>query len=141
MSAAAPSPLPLDENGLLPDRACVLPSPAEAYMVFAQQADARIDEGAWRRNAKQFFQADLHLTRPKQYGATLPTTDGAHVVLARDREPAVMRTVFVRPRAASDLASAEAASRSASRSLRSVMSTTNAMNRVMPSTRAAARGR
>jgi hypothetical protein len=108
-----PNPLPLDDNGLLPDGAVALPGRTQAYTVFAQQTDARIDARSWERNAAQFFDAELRLTRPKQYGATMPVTDGAHVVLTPKSRPAGMRNVFLRPRADADLAAADEAEHAA----------------------------
>jgi hypothetical protein len=108
-----PNPLPLDADGLLPDGAVALPTRAEAYTVFAQQSDARLDASAWERNAKQFFDSELRLTRPKQYGAAAPTTDGAHIMLTPKSRPAGMRNVFFRPRTDADMASADEAERAA----------------------------
>jgi hypothetical protein len=113
MTTLNPPPLPLDDAGLLPDGSFPLPARAEAYSVFAQQRDARMDAAAWDRHARQFFEAEVKLTRPKAYGATAPMTDGAHVVVAvRGREGGV-RSVFLRPRTDADLAFAEEAERAA----------------------------
>lgn len=110
MASRYAAPLPLDAAGLL-EPSFELPAPSEAYTVFAQLRDARLDAGALERNAKQFFQTELHLTRPKAYGVVPPAVDGAHVVLVRGSQPTATRTLFVRARSPEDLASAEAAER------------------------------
>jgi hypothetical protein len=114
MTTPNPPPLPLDEDGLLrPEGATAFPDRTDAYTVFAQQRDAHIDAAAWARHAKQFFDAELQLTRPKRYGAAPPVTDGAHVVLTPKGRPAGMRSVFVRPRTDADMTFAEEAERAA----------------------------
>jgi hypothetical protein len=74
----------LDAQGFL--RPAALPCPArdEAFTVFAQQPDARVDEGAWRRNAEQFFGLRLGFLVPKKYGSrhSMPPEDATRVILA-----------------------------------------------------------
>jgi hypothetical protein len=113
MTTPNPPPLPLDDAGLLPDGAFPFPTRVEAYTVFAQQRDARIDAAAWDRHARQFFEAEVKLTRPKAYGPSAPTTDGAHVVVTLRGREGGMRSVFLRPRTEADLAFAEEAERAA----------------------------
>jgi hypothetical protein len=108
-----PPPLPLDDAGLLPEAAFPFPARVEAYTVFAQQRDARIDAAAWDRHARQFFEAEVKLTRPKAYGPAAPMTDGAHVVLTPRGRAGGMRSVFLRPRTEADVAFAEEAERAA----------------------------
>jgi hypothetical protein len=109
MTTSRPSPLPLDDDGLLPPGSLVLPPDAATYLVFAQTKDARLDIAAWKRHAQQFYCAELHLTRPKEYGPSAPETDGAHIVLTHGDRPALTRTVFLVPRTDADLACAERA--------------------------------
>ena len=85
MTRLIPRSLPLDGAGLLRDGASEFPNQAQAYTVFAQQRDARIDAAAWARHASRFFDAEVCLTRPKVYGETPPQTDAAHLVLTPKR--------------------------------------------------------
>jgi hypothetical protein len=99
----------LDADGLVPPAAFHDLLPGPSYLVFAQQTDARIDVAAWRAHAQRFFDSDLHLAMPKRYGAAPPAIDGAHLALSPRRGDAIHRVVVLRPRAADDLAAAEAA--------------------------------
>jgi hypothetical protein len=108
-----PPPLPLDDDGLLPESlfAAALAAVGPAYTVFAQQGDARIDAAAWGRHARQFFAATVELTRPKRYVGTraAPLTDAAHLRVVLPSGVAELHTVFLRPRTGDDLEAAERA--------------------------------
>jgi hypothetical protein len=109
MPTSSPPPLPLDAAGLLPESAWDALQPARSYLVFAQLRDASLDASGWARHAKQFFRAELQLTRPKAYGESPPKKDAAHLLLTRPPLPNALRSVFLRPRTEEDLACAESA--------------------------------
>jgi hypothetical protein len=96
----------LDERGILRDLS-IEPRRAQAFTVFAQQKGARIDLGAWQRNAVQFFQTEIGLSVPKRYEAEWPERDAAHFVVLAPGGRAATRLCYGRPRADDDLRAAE----------------------------------
>jgi len=83
----------------------------EAFLVFAQRADARIDIAGWNAQAERFFSTRLGLTEDKRYpaGHAAPLADGARFVIAPQGEPPGIRSAHARPRDPEDLALAAAA--------------------------------
>jgi hypothetical protein len=101
----------LDPRGILVTDALASPSREEAFTVFAQRSDARIELTTWKRQAAQFFATDLGLTIDKAYDASFPLVDAARVVIvAKDGESGT-RLCYGRPRAPEDLAAADDAER------------------------------
>lgn len=100
----------LDERGLLRADAPFDP-PGDAWTVFAQRSDARLDVAALRRNAEGFFSATLGLTTPKRHAGEGVERDVATVILARSGGQSAARTVWSRPADAGDHARAEDAER------------------------------
>jgi hypothetical protein len=88
-----------------------MPTPRreDAFVVFAQRSDARIDVQVWSAHAERFFATRLGLTADKRYGGDEPSTDQATFVVAPEGEPPGIRHVFARPGQADDFALAEAA--------------------------------
>jgi hypothetical protein len=111
MATFDPEPLPLDEHGRLCLKKLELPSRREAYTVFAQQKDARIDVAAWQRNARSYFDSSIDLTLPEADDGSMSEINGARVSVEEHGQSAVIRSVFVRPRLDEDLSAAEAAER------------------------------
>jgi hypothetical protein len=107
----------LDADGVLRSDAPLAPPPrVEAYLVFAQRSDARLETDAWTRNAAQFFDARVGLTADKRYDPSrpAPSRDAARVVVVpASGEPGGTRLCFARPRSEDDLAAAEVAEASA----------------------------
>jgi hypothetical protein len=87
------------------------PSRTEAFVVFAQRTDARMDIDGWNAHAMRFFGTRIGLTTdPAQAaGPAAPLTGQATFVVAPHNEPAGMRSTFARPGEAADYARAEAA--------------------------------
>ncbi len=85
------------------------PRREDAFVVFAQRSDARIDVKVWSAHAQRFFATRLGLTADKRYDGDEPRTDKATFVVAPDGEPPGLRHVFARPSQADDYALAEAA--------------------------------
>ena len=107
----------LDADGMLRSDAPLAPPPLhDAYLVFAQRSDARLETEAWTRNAAQFFDARLGLTVDKRHDPSrpAPSRDAARVVIApASGDPPGTRLCFARPRTDADLAAAEVAEASA----------------------------
>ena len=103
----------LDPHGVLRSDAPLAPPPlADAYLVFAQRTDARLETDAWTQNATRFFDARLGLTVDKRYDPSgpAPSRDAARVVLVPPSgEAGGTRLCFARPRTDDDLAAAEVA--------------------------------
>ncbi|HXN30249.1 MAG TPA: hypothetical protein VN894_00245 [Polyangiaceae bacterium] len=87
------------------------PRHEDAFVVFAQRADARVDADAWNGHAMRFFATRIGLTTEKRYasGQAAPRTDEASFVVAPDGGPPGVRSTFARPCEAGDYAHAEAA--------------------------------
>ncbi len=87
------------------------PRREDAFLVFAQRADARMDIDAWDAHAMRFFATRIGLTVDKRYvgGEAAPRTDEATFVVAADGAPPGVRQVFARPCETGDYALAEAA--------------------------------
>ena len=83
----------------------------DAFVVFAQRADARVDIGAWDAHAMRFFATRIGLSADKRYVAreAAPRTDEATFVVAPNGAPPGIRQAFARPCEAGDYALAEAA--------------------------------
>ena len=80
------------------------PPRSEAFTVFAQRSDARVEAEIWRRHAAQFFDARLELVVPKRYVFDPPDTDAAQVPLATASSiRSSTRICFGRPRRDDDL--------------------------------------
>jgi hypothetical protein len=87
------------------------PPVEQAFLVFAQRTDARIEIAAWNGHAVRFFATRIGLTADPRYaeGQPPPTRDEAEFVIAPNGEPPGMRRAFARPADAVDRALAEAA--------------------------------
>jgi hypothetical protein len=100
----------VDERGIVRAGAIVSPARAEAFTVFAQRTDARVEAATWERHATQFFDARVGLVVEKRYGdEEPPLVDAARVVVAPSAAPPGTRFCFGRPREADDLEAAERA--------------------------------
>jgi hypothetical protein len=100
----------LGKDGLLrPDAALTPPDPSQAYVVFAQRPDARLEIAQLRQHAERFFGTTLGLTVPKMYGGEWPETDAATVVLGPSTVPGGVRLCFGHPRVDAELDAAQAA--------------------------------
>jgi hypothetical protein len=75
------------------------PRREEAYIVFAQRTDARIDIESWNAHAMRFFATRIGLTSEKRTsaGEVAPRTDEAAFVVAPDGEAPGIRSTFARP--------------------------------------------
>lgn len=105
----------LDARGVLrEDRALAPPDASQAYVVFAQAADARFDEPAIARSAERFFGTTLALVVPKRYEGYYPDEDIALVDLKPATIAAGARLCWGRRRKDGDLWVAEAAERRSS---------------------------
>jgi hypothetical protein len=80
----------LDARGLARPGAIAEPARDDAYTVFVQRADARVEIDAWRAYAERFFGVAIGLTVDKRYAedAPAPTVDAARVVVAPAADPA-----------------------------------------------------
>ncbi len=98
-------------HGLLTRTVVTPPTREHAYLVFAQQDDARIDIDAWNAHATRFFATRIGLTTERRYvtGERLPRRDEVELIVAPDGELPGRRSAFARPSEAEDLALAEAA--------------------------------
>lgn len=102
----------LDARGVLRPNALEAPDRSVAFAVFAQRRDAMLDIGSIRNQAARFFATKLGLTVDKHYGAHVPDTDAARIVIATDDGSATgTRLCFGRPADAGDRAAAETAER------------------------------
>jgi len=97
----------VDADGILREGALPEPPVAEAYLVFAQRDDARIELPAWQRHAESFFDARLGLTVDKRYPEGFPRVDAAPVVIAPRSGGESVRLCYGRPRTDDDLRAAE----------------------------------
>jgi hypothetical protein len=102
----------LDAHGLLRDGA-PLPAPLrdDAFTIFAQRTDARLEASTWAQKASQFFATNLGLTVDKTYDADFPRIDAARVVIAPrgSGEAGGTRLCYARPRTDDDLRAAREA--------------------------------
>ncbi len=99
-------------TGVLRPGALAAPDRSSAYAVFTQRPDAALDIEALKNQALRFFKTKIGLTIDKRYGAFIPDTDAARVVVASDDGTASgTRLVFGRPVHPSDLVAAEEAER------------------------------
>jgi hypothetical protein len=86
------------------------PNRDACYLVFAQRSDARVDIDAWNDHAARFFATRVGLTEdPKQDLTGGAPITAVGLVLAPEGAPPGIRSLFVRPREAEDLALAEEA--------------------------------
>src|SRR5689334_18087918 len=101
----------LDPNGVLRGGAFDPPDRAQAYAVFAQRSDARLDASTLIRHAARFFETDLGLTVDKKYDADglPPEVDVANVVLSPREGGGGVRLAYARPVTDEDHAAAEQA--------------------------------
>jgi hypothetical protein len=85
------------------------PSRENAFIVFAQRSDARVDIDGWNAHAARFFATRIGLTADKRYSAAEPPprTDEAEFVVAPEGEPPGVRSTLARPSEADDRALAE----------------------------------
>jgi hypothetical protein len=85
------------------------PSRENAFIVFAQRSDARVDIDGWNAHAARFFATRIGLTTEKRYsaGGPAPRTDEAEFVVAPEGEPPGVRSTLARPCDADDRALAE----------------------------------
>jgi hypothetical protein len=97
----------LDPHGLLRENALALPPRDDAFIVFAQQSDARIAIDDWRRHAERFLSTRIGLTVDKGYGERPPRTDAARVVVVPPGAPSETRLLWGRPRTDDDIDAAE----------------------------------
>lgn len=105
----------LDPQGMLREGAMRTPSRSAAFTVFSQTPAVMLDVAALKNHATRFFAAKLGLTVEKKYGAFLPSTDAARVVLATDDGSASgTRLCFGRRAEPADVAAAEHADGGAS---------------------------
>jgi hypothetical protein len=86
------------------------PSREDAFVVFAQREDARVDIAGWNAHATRFFVTRIGLTADKDYpaGEPAPRVDEAAFVVAPADEPPGVRSAFARPCDAEDYALADA---------------------------------
>lgn len=101
----------LDAHGILRPGALEPPARTEAFTIFAQRTDARLDFGSLERQAKQFFKTRVGLVVDKRYvvDAGPPERDAARIVIAPDKGSPGTRLAFGRPREHDDLEIAERA--------------------------------
>jgi hypothetical protein len=87
-----------------------VPSRENAFIVFAQRTDARIDIEGWNAYATRFFSTRIGLTTDKRYAVDEPAlcTDEAEFVVAPEGEPPGVRSTFARPCEPHDRSLAEA---------------------------------
>ncbi len=97
----------LDDHGILRPFALDPPRRADAYTVFGQRTDARLEINLWERHAEQFFETRLGLTVPKRYDFDAPPVDAARVVVLPLGGPEGIRLCYGRPRVDDDLRAAE----------------------------------
>jgi hypothetical protein len=110
----------LDARGILREDALALPGLADAFTVFAQRTDSRVEVGEWRGHAERFFATRIGLTVDKRYDsqAETPSIDAARVVVAPVSGEGGTRTAWGRPREDDDIHAAEdAEARSGTRGL------------------------
>ena len=105
----------LTDRGILTPGALASLSRDEAFTVFAQRADARVELGTWKNQAKRFFETELGITVDKPYDASpsfaFPAIDAARVVVAAKDGDRGTRLCFGRPRTDDDLRAADEAER------------------------------
>jgi hypothetical protein len=82
---------------------------SEAFVVFAQRSDARLDVNALAGQARRFFATELGLMAEKKYGPIPPVTDEAEVVIAGPDGNAGVRRCSGRPVTPEDLEKAASA--------------------------------
>jgi hypothetical protein len=97
----------LDDRGILRPGALVAPEPSNAFTVFAQRKDSRLEADLWRRHASQFFATRIDFPVLKQYLFDPPASDAAEVTIASPTRPEAKRLCFARPRTDDDLLVAE----------------------------------
>jgi hypothetical protein len=97
----------VDPNGVLRDGALDPPPREEAFTVFAQRTDARMELAQWQRHAEQFFDTRLGLSDDKRYPDGFPSVDAAIVIVATKTGQDGARLCFGRARTRDDLAAAE----------------------------------
>lgn len=100
----------LGADGILrPDATLTPPDPSQAYVIFAQRPDARLELAQLRQHAERFFGTTLGITVPKKYGGEWPETDAAMVVLGPSAVPGGVRLCFGHPRRDVEIDAAQAA--------------------------------
>jgi hypothetical protein len=87
------------------------PRREDAFVVFAQRTDARVDIDAWNAHSMRFFATKIGLTADKRYAADAspPRTDDAAFVVAPDGGRPGLRSAFARPCDPDDYVLADAA--------------------------------
>lgn len=109
------TPSEIDAEGLPtppPSSELISLDPANAFTVFSQRKDARLDIAELRHQAARFFATKVGLTVEKRYDAGAPLVDAARIVVASDDGTATgTRLCFGRPAETEDVAEAEAAER------------------------------
>lgn len=87
------------------------PRREDAFVVFAQRANVRVDIDIWNAHAMRFFATRIGLTTDKPYpsGEPLPRIDEASFVVAPDGKLPGIRSTCGRPCEADDWALAQAA--------------------------------
>jgi hypothetical protein len=99
----------LDDYGILRPGTLEPPLRTQAFTVFAQRSDARVEAAAWERHAAQFFGVELRLPFPKRYVFDPPRRDAALVSVTPANRPASTRLCYGRPREKDDLFAADEA--------------------------------
>jgi len=100
----------IDERGiLLPDHVLTPPDPSQAFVVFAQRADARFEIAALAQHAERFFATRLSLVFPKRYVAAYPAVDAALVRLEPATVPGGTRFCYGRPQMQAEIDAAQKA--------------------------------